>query len=221
MLKDWNYMTPITDILKRTISPTRRIIYEGESASRNSDTKCARRLCPKIYTRWERAQELRVDEFSVQKLRESHDTIQRLTSKMQEMQEQMNSVNDSGEFQEMESNHSGKISYVPSQQAVILSPRSMLSREKKRLPLDTWNLSESQGNVFGHPRPMFDSSQTPYRGFLHSTTPSATGAVPVQVSTGTLVARGEERIGSTTAMPMSERRPSTMNSFLPVEVPQN
>ena len=28
-------------------------------------------------------------------------------------------------------------------------------------------------------------------------------------------------IGSTTTMPMSERRPSTMNSFLPAEVPQN
>ena len=53
----------------------------------------------------------------------------------------------------------------------------------------------------------------PYQGILHSTTPSATGAIPVQVSTGRLVARGEERIGSTTTMPMSERRPSTMNSF--------
>ena len=42
-----------------------------------------------------RAQELRVDEFSLQKKRESHETIQRLTSKMQEMQEQMNSMNDS------------------------------------------------------------------------------------------------------------------------------
>ena len=42
-----------------------------------------------------RAQELRVDEFSVQKLRESHEPIQRLTSQMQEMQEQMNSMNDS------------------------------------------------------------------------------------------------------------------------------
>ena len=42
-----------------------------------------------------RAQELRVDVlFSVQKLRESHETIQRLTSQMQEMQEQMNSMND-------------------------------------------------------------------------------------------------------------------------------
>ena len=43
-----------------------------------------------------RAQELRVDDFSVQQLRESHETIQRLSSKMQEMQEQMNSMNDSG-----------------------------------------------------------------------------------------------------------------------------
>ena len=70
----------------------------------------------------------------------------------------------------------------------------MLSREK-RLPLDTWNLSEPQGNICGNPRPMFDSSQTLYQGILHSSTPSATGAVPVQGSTGTLVARGEERIG--------------------------
>ena len=59
--------------------------------------------------------------------------------------------------------------------------------------LDTWNLSASQGNVFGNPRPMFDSSQTSRRRIRHSTTPSATGAVPVQGSTGTLVARGEER----------------------------
>ena len=46
-------------------------------------------------------------------------------------------------------------------------------------------------------------------------------AIPVQVSTGTLVARGEERIGSTTPMPMSARSPSTMNYFLPAELPQN
>ena len=41
------------------------------------------------------------------------------------------------------------------------------------------------------------------KGTLHSTNPSATGAIPVQVSTGRLVARGEERIGSTTPMPMT------------------
>ena len=45
-----------------------------------------------------RAQELRVDEFSVQQLRESHDTMQRLASQIQESQERLNYVNDSGEF---------------------------------------------------------------------------------------------------------------------------
>ena len=95
----------------------------------------------------------------------------------------------------------------------------MRSRDK-RLPLDAWNLSEPQGNVFGNRRAMFESSQTLYQGILHSTTPSATGAVPVQGSTGTLVATGEERIGSTTTMPMSERRPSTMNPLLFVETPR-
>ena len=105
-----------------------------------------------------RAQELRVDEFSVQKLRESHETIQRLTSQMEEMQEQMNSMNDSGEFQAVKSDHSGRLSYVPSQPAVIPSSRAMLSRDTL-LPLDTWNTSGSQENVFGNQFSTFDPSQ--------------------------------------------------------------
>ena len=36
-----------------------------------------------------RVQELRVDEFSLEKLRESHETIQRLTSQVQELQERV------------------------------------------------------------------------------------------------------------------------------------
>ena len=48
-----------------------------------------------------RAQEIRVDDVSVQKLREIHETTQKLTSHMQEMQEQINSKSDSGEFQEV------------------------------------------------------------------------------------------------------------------------
>ena len=36
--------------------------------------------------------------FSVQKWRESHERIQRLTSQIQELQERMNYLNDSGEF---------------------------------------------------------------------------------------------------------------------------
>ena len=69
-----------------------------------------------------RTHELRVDEFSTQKLRESHETIQRLTSQVQELQERMNYLNDSGEYQEVESNFCGQFSHVSSQPARIPSP---------------------------------------------------------------------------------------------------
>ena len=95
-----------------------------------------------------------------------------------------------------------------------------MSRDRS-MPLDAWNLSGTQGNVFGKPRSMFDSSKTPDQGILHSTNPSATGVIPVQVTTGRLVVRGEERSGSTTPMPMSARSPSNMNSSLPAEIPHN
>ena len=45
-----------------------------------------------------RAQERRVDEVSLQKTRENYETIQQLTSQLQQMQEQMNSMSDSGDF---------------------------------------------------------------------------------------------------------------------------
>ena len=45
----------------------------------------------------------------MQKLREGHEAIQKLTSQLQEMQDQMNSTNDSGEFQDVESNYSWEI----------------------------------------------------------------------------------------------------------------
>ena len=100
-----------------------------------------------------RAQELRVDEFSAQKLRDSHETIQRLTSQMQEMQEQMNSMNHSGEFQEVESNYSGRLSYVPSQPAhrrekecgksvstaMNLSPHVLASSSTAKIPIASKN----------------------------------------------------------------------------------
>ena len=91
--------------------------------------------------------EMKRDEVSVQKLRENHETIQKLTSQLQQMQEQMNSMNTSGDFQDVESNYSGRLSYVSSQHAMIPSSRSVLSRDK-RLPLDTWNTSGLQENVF-------------------------------------------------------------------------
>ena len=53
----------------------------------------------------------------------------------------MNSMTDSGEFQEVESSYIGRLSYVSSQLALIPRSPSMQSRDK-RLPLDTWNTSQ-------------------------------------------------------------------------------
>ena len=103
-----------------------------------------------------RAQVQQVYEMSIQKLRENHDTIQQLTSQLQQLQEQMNSKSSSGEFQDIESNYSGRLSHVSSQPEMIPSSRALLSRAK-RLPLDTWNQSGVQENVFGNQFSTFDS----------------------------------------------------------------
>ena len=65
------------------------------------------------------------------KLRENHETIQQLTVQLQQMPEQMNSMNDSGDFQDVESNKSGRFSNVSSQLVMIPSSRSLLGRDKK------------------------------------------------------------------------------------------
>ena len=86
------------------------------------------------------------------KFRKIQETIQQLTSQLQEMQEQTNSMSHSGDFQDVESNYSGRFSLVSSHLVMIPSPRSMLS-----LLLDAWNQSGLQENVFGNQFSAFDS----------------------------------------------------------------
>ena len=117
------------------------------------------------------------------------------------------------EFQDTEPICSGKLSHLPSPPAKVPSLGGMLSRDRSLRP-ETWNLHGTSGKVF-------DSPQTPCQGILHSTNQSAAGGIPVQSSIGRPVVKGEERIGSTIPMPMSAVRPSTMNSFLPAEIPQS
>ena len=105
--------------------------------------------------------QVQVHECSIQKLRKNHETIQQLTFQLKQIQEQMNSINSPGEFQDIESNCSGRLSHVSSQPEMIPSSRALLSRDK-RLSLDTWNLSRVQGNVFGNQFSTFDS----HRDFL-------------------------------------------------------
>ena len=98
-----------------------------------------------------RAQEMRIDEFSRHELRESQATFHELTSLIQELQDRVNLMNNSREFQDGESSIcSGKLSHVPSQPASVPSPCGMLSRDQSLRP-DTWTLFGTSGNVCGSP----------------------------------------------------------------------
>ena len=168
----------------------------------------------------QRAQELRLDEVSVQKLRENHERIQQLTSQLQQMQEQMNPMNDPGDFQDVESNCCGRLSSVSSQSMMLPSSRSMLSRDK-RLPLDTWNQSGLQENVFGNQYSTFNSPRDHHQG-IHPCAPQRErGSVQQDTVSGTSFARDDKQSKDTIPMPAFARKPSTTSSTMPVESPQN
>ena len=139
---------------------------------------------------------------------------------MQDLQERIFYLNDFGEFQEVESNYSGIFSHVPSQPAWIPSPRSMLSCDTRLQP-ETWNPPGLQENVFASPRSTFESWQIPYRGTHPFVAPNAAGEAPDLTSTERPVAGEGERIGSTIPMPTIARRPPTVSSFVPVDIPQS
>ena len=204
MLGDWNYKTHNTDTLIESRREQVRLQEElsmKEKFLRDSHIRSMHDM-----GEMKRAQELRVDEVSVQKSRENHETKQQLTFQLHEMQEQMNSMNDSGEFHEVESNNSGRMSHVSSQPA---SSRSVLSRDK-RLPLDTWNQAGLQENVFGTQFSTFDSHRDQENeNQFH------------KLQGRTLFARDDKQNQGTIPMLTFARRPSTMRSLLPVEVQQN
>ena len=100
----------------------------------------------------------------------------------------------------------------------------MLSRDK-RLPLDTWNAAGLPQNVFF------------VINFLHLVCPEIlfkefilvshtkrkeTESVPRTVETGTVFfARDDEQNKGTISMPTFAKKPLTMSSSIPVEIPQN
>ena len=116
-----------------------------------------------------RVQELRIDELSRRRLIENQDTINELTDRIQELQYEVNSLNDSRDFKEAQSVRSG-LSHVPSQPALFppyRDPGGLLSRSvgmpsRKDKPPDIWNTQGISGNVFVNP-PASSSSLHPGR----------------------------------------------------------
>ena len=112
----------------------------------------------------------------------------------------------------MESNYSGRLSYVSCQPAMIPTSRSMLSRDK-RLPLDTWNTSGLQENVFGNQFSTFDSPRDHHQE-IHPCAPQRKrGSVPQAAGSGTPFTRDDKQGKGTIPMPTCARRPSTMRPF--------
>ena len=157
---------------------------------------------------------------SVQKLRENHGTIQQLTSHVQQMQEQMNSMNDSGDFQDVKSKNCGRLSHVSSQPVMIPSSRSLLSRAN-RLPRDTWNQSGLQENVFGNQVSTFDSPRDHPQRIQSDNVQRNREAVPEAGRTKTIHTSEDKQNHCTISMPTFATKPWTTSSTMLVELPQN
>ena len=107
------------------------------------------------------------DTLTRQKLIEDQNTIMELSGRLQELQNEVNCMNDSKDFQDAESVRSGN-SHVTSQpmlfpkhpafEGLLLRP-SFVSPRRKEGPPNIWDTSGISGNVFANPQA---SSSAPY-----------------------------------------------------------
>ena len=111
------------------------------------------------------------DTIARRRLVEDQDTILELTGKIQELQNEINCMNDSRDFQDAESVRSGH--YHVTSQPVSFPPRpvpgGMLSRSRgtpsrREGPPSIWDTHGISGNVFANPDA---SSSAPYPQELH------------------------------------------------------
>ena len=163
----------IIDSQRREIDPTitsdeqsRRdqLLLQEQLSEQNRDLREAHIKSLQEMEDLKRVQELRIDEFSRRRLIENQDTINELTARIPELQNEVTCMNDSRDFQDAESARSG-LSHVPSQPALFppyRDPGGLLSRSDK--PQDIWNTQGKSGNVFANPPP---SSSSPYPGGLN------------------------------------------------------
>ena len=111
------------------------------------------------------------DMIARRKLTEDQNTILELSGRVQELQNEVNCMNDSKDFQDAESVRSGN-SHVTSRPMSFPShprPEGMLSRSfgvptRREGPPSIWDTHGISGNVFGNPDA---SSSAPYPKELH------------------------------------------------------
>ena len=161
-----------------------------------------------------RFQESRVEESSRRRLIENQDTINELTARIQELQNEVNCMNDSRDFKDAESVRSG-LSHVPTQTALFppyRDPGRMLSRSVGMLsrnckPLDIGDTHSISGNVFANPPA---SSSSFYPGGFNPWIPNVTEHKSPHVTS-------ERQTPDTALDPRCQSGPSARNSFDPNE----
>ena len=134
------------------------------------------------------------DEFAQKKFIEDQKIIMELSGRLQELQNEVNCMNDSKDFQDAESIRSGN-SHVTSPPGLfprhppfegLLKP-AFISQRQTEEPPNIWDTSGISGNVFAHPQ---TSSSAPYPQELHSTW-KKTIEEPIHMSTAEKSGRPE------------------------------
>ena len=113
------------------------------------------------------------DEFTKQKFIEDQKIIMELSGRLQELQNEVNCMNDSKDFQDAESIRNGN-SHVTSQPGLFpkhppfegLLKHAFISQRQTEEAPNIWDTSGISGNVFAHPQ---TSSSAPYPQELNST----------------------------------------------------
>ena len=113
------------------------------------------------------------DEFAQKKFIEDQKIIMELSGRLQELQNEVNCMNDSKDFQDAESIRSGN-SHVTSPPGLFpkhppfegLFKPALKSQRQTEEPPNIWDTSGKSGNVFAHPQ---TSSSVPYPQELNST----------------------------------------------------
>ena len=109
---------------------------------------------------------------------------------------------------------------MSSQPPMIPSSRALLSHDK-RLPLDTWNQSGVQENVFGNQFSAFDSLRDHPQRIQSDDVQRNQEAVPEAGRTKTIYTSEDGQNQGTIPMPTFAPRPLTTSSTIPMELLQN
>ena len=94
-----------------------QLLPQDELSEQNRDLRETRIKSLHEMEELKRVQELRVEEFSRRRLIKNQDTVNELTARIQELQNEVNCMSDSRDFKDAEAERSG-LSHIPSQPAL-------------------------------------------------------------------------------------------------------